>query len=229
MLYDAYYEELQLYETDKDGGASGKPGVFNFAKSLSVKGADELLRNEGKKFLEMMERLAERRMRKEEAMRRYEKYEGGEEDNEEYEAEEGEEASGTAEEEYEDEDEEGEGDGEVDGDGDGEEMTDEQQLEEGKQMFQVFAAKMFEQRVLTAYREKVAYEKQRQLIEEEEAEKRAAQELQEAEEEKEYVLSPVILCVVSYIQLGVLEQQNRRFKSRKKRRIGYVNRKQQMN
>lgn len=31
-------------------------------------------------------------------------------------------------------------------------MTDEQQLEEGRRMFQVFAAKMFEQRVLAAYR-----------------------------------------------------------------------------
>lgn len=34
-------------------------------------------------------------------------------------------------------------------------MTEEQRLEEGKRMFQMFAAKMFEQRVLTAYREKV--------------------------------------------------------------------------
>lgn len=41
---------------------------FNFGKSLTVKGgiltvADDLLKNDGKKFLEMMERLAERRMR----------------------------------------------------------------------------------------------------------------------------------------------------------------------
>lgn len=39
-------------------------------------------------------------------------------------------------------------------------------------MFQMFAAKMFEQRILTAYREKVALEKQKQLIEEEEEKKR---------------------------------------------------------
>ena len=45
-------------------------------------------------------------------------------------------------------------------------------LEEGKRMFQMFAAKMFEQRILTAYREKVALEKQKQLIEEEEEKKR---------------------------------------------------------
>ena len=36
-------------------------------------------------------------------------------------------------------------------------MTEEQRLEEGKRMFQMFAAKMFEQRVLTAYREKVNF------------------------------------------------------------------------
>jgi hypothetical protein len=34
-------------------------------------------------------------------------------------------------------------------------MTEEQRMEEGRRMFQIFAAKMFEQRVLTAYREKV--------------------------------------------------------------------------
>ena len=49
---------------------SNDPG-FNFAKSLTVKGgiltvADDLLKNEGKKFLEMMEKLAERRTRREE-------------------------------------------------------------------------------------------------------------------------------------------------------------------
>jgi hypothetical protein len=45
---------------------------FNFAKSLTVRGgiltvADDLLKNEGKKFLDMMEKLAERRMKKEES------------------------------------------------------------------------------------------------------------------------------------------------------------------
>ena len=45
-------------------------------------------------------------------------------------------------------------------------MTEEQRMEEGRRMFQIFAARMFEQRVLTAYREKVAQERQRKLIEE---------------------------------------------------------------
>jgi hypothetical protein len=35
-------------------------------------------------------------------------------------------------------------------------MTEEQKMEEGKRMFSIFAARMFEQRVLQAYRERVA-------------------------------------------------------------------------
>ncbi|RKO89891.1 hypothetical protein BDK51DRAFT_8538, partial [Blyttiomyces helicus] len=45
-------------------------------------------------------------------------------------------------------------------------MTEDQRMEEGRRMFQIFAAKMFEQRVLTAYREKVAQERQQQLLNE---------------------------------------------------------------
>lgn len=45
-------------------------------------------------------------------------------------------------------------------------MTEEQRMEEGRRMFQIFAARMFEQRVLTAYREKVARERQDKLLEE---------------------------------------------------------------
>lgn len=39
-------------------------------------------------------------------------------------------------------------------------------MQEGRRMFQIFAARMFEQRVLTAYREKVAAERQAKLLEE---------------------------------------------------------------
>jgi len=45
-------------------------------------------------------------------------------------------------------------------------MTEEQRMEEGRRMFQIFAARMFEQRVLQAYREKVAAERQQRLLEE---------------------------------------------------------------
>lgn len=40
-------------------------------------------------------------------------------------------------------------------DDDDEIMTEAERMEEGRRMFQIFAARMFEQRVLTAYREKV--------------------------------------------------------------------------
>ena len=39
-------------------------------------------------------------------------------------------------------------------------------MQEGRRMFQIFAARMFEQRVLTAYKEKVAAERQQKLLEE---------------------------------------------------------------
>ena len=39
-------------------------------------------------------------------------------------------------------------------------------MQEGKKMFSIFAARMFEQRVLQAYREKVAQERQLQLLRE---------------------------------------------------------------
>lgn len=45
-------------------------------------------------------------------------------------------------------------------------------MEEGRRMFQIFAARMFEQRVLTAYKEKVARERQAKLLEELEEESR---------------------------------------------------------
>lgn len=52
-------------------------------------------------------------------------------------------------------------------------MSEEQRMEEGRRMFQIFAARMFEQRVLTAYKEKVAKERQQKLLEELEEESRA--------------------------------------------------------
>jgi hypothetical protein len=51
-------------------------------------------------------------------------------------------------------------------------MTKEQRMEEGRRMFQIFAAKMFEQRVLAAYKEKASKERQAKLLEELEEEAR---------------------------------------------------------
>lgn len=69
-------------------------------------------------------------------------------------------------------------------------MTEEQRMEEGRRMFQIFAARMFEQRVLTAYREKVAEQRQQKLIEElmeEESrnEQRSAKKAREAQKKKD--------------------------------------------
>ena len=69
-------------------------------------------------------------------------------------------------------------------------MTEEQSMEEGRRMFQIFAARMFEQRVLTAYREKVAAERQQKLIEELEEEsrldtQREAKRAKEAQKKKD--------------------------------------------
>jgi len=57
-------------------------------------------------------------------------------------------------------------------------------MEEGKKMFSIFAARMFEQRVLQAYREKVAQERQLQLLRELEDEDKASKE-KEARKAKE--------------------------------------------
>lgn len=59
-----------------------------------------------------------------------------------------------------------------------------QKMEDGKRMFSIFAARMFEQRVLTAYRERVAQERQLQLLRELEDEDRVAHE-REAKKAKE--------------------------------------------
>lgn len=69
-------------------------------------------------------------------------------------------------------------------------MTEEQRMEEGRRMFQIFAARMFEQRVLTAYREKVALERQQKLIEELDDEskldaQREAKKAKEAQKKKD--------------------------------------------
>lgn len=82
-------------------------------------------------------------------------------------------------------------DDEDDEEDDEELMSEAERMEEGRRMFQIFAARMFEQRVLTAYREKVrslsvvtamltmmqvASERQKQLLRELEEEERLAEE-----------------------------------------------------
>lgn len=84
-------------------------------------------------------------------------------------------------------------------------MTEEQKMEEGKRMFSIFAARMFEQRVLQAYREKVAQERQMQLLRELEDEDKLTKEReqkkqsanQRKKDKKRYVFSiSRVLCLV---------------------------------
>lgn len=51
-------------------------------------------------------------------------------------------------------------------------MTERERMEEGRRMFQIFAARMFEQRVLKAYRESVSKERSAQLLKEIDEEKK---------------------------------------------------------
>lgn len=65
----------------------------------------------------------------------------------------------------------------------------EQRRDDGRRMFQIFAARMFEQRVLQAYREKVARERQEQLLmelaeEDQAAAGRDAKKLKDAQKKK---------------------------------------------
>lgn len=161
--------------------------------------ADDLLKNDGKRFIEMMEQLAERRMAREEDAREHFSRGYGHpngsyshphnhpppedddyEDDEEEEEDEEDDYEDSQDEEYEDE--------EVFSNHSAmpsgfhtecccqDQMTEEQRMEEGRRMFQIFAARMFEQRVLSAYKEKVAKERQQRLLEELEEESRQVDE-----------------------------------------------------
>ncbi|KAG1465670.1 hypothetical protein G6F46_001352 [Rhizopus delemar] len=194
VLYDAYYEELEKYAyrqqqqrgneevsdstSDEEEEEEEAEVSIKLKNTLTVKGnvitlADDLMRNDGKKFLKMMEKITDQKLKREQELQSddeddvYDEEEGEENDTEEYD-------------EYEEEDDEY----------DDAINTEEQKIEQGKKMFQVFAARMFEQRVMQAYREKVAQDRQRRLIEELEEEDRLRQErelkkLREREKKKE--------------------------------------------
>ncbi|KAJ3180863.1 Stress response protein nst1 [Gaertneriomyces sp. JEL0708] len=161
-------------DEDDDHGHDPSESMFEFGSSLTVKGrehlfgnfllqerflidnlqiggiltvADDFLKNDGQKFLDLMEQLADRRIRQldDEIDRNGDATPQDFDDN-------------YDDDEFEDDDEE-------------DAMTEEQRMEEGRRMFQIFAAKMFEQRVLQAYREKVAQERQMHLLAELEREK----------------------------------------------------------
>lgn len=173
-LYEAYNDIRPTVELE-EGTQSRKWEPFNFGTSLTIQGgiltvAEDLMKNDGKKFIDMMEHLAEKRMRREEEMEALAAdyiWDGTEEEYEE-------DQLTDDEEDYEDEDEEYH------------ESTDteEDRWAESKRLLQMFAAKMFEQRVMAAYRERVANERQRKFLEELEEENRL-QEEREAKKQRD--------------------------------------------
>jgi len=205
-LYDAYYEELEDAKAGRVGiegprdRTAGKqvskeapkppPPPANdddsddddttFANSLTVKAgkltvSDELLEDSGRKFFSLIEKLAEKRMKKFDYFDSESCFDGEDVVDSDL---------------YETSDEEDSGSEEEIPDmfsDDDSDYLEEQRMEEGRRMFQLFAAKMFENRLLDAYREKVALEAQEQLIrEEEEAEKeKEAKAKLKKEKEKE--------------------------------------------
>ncbi|KAI8577955.1 hypothetical protein K450DRAFT_249208 [Umbelopsis ramanniana AG] len=89
--YDGDYDDEDLSSRHGEH-MMGNGDHFNFGNSLTVKGgiltvADDLLKNDGKKFLDMMERLAERRMQREEeaGLDQDEYYDDDDEDDDAYE------------------------------------------------------------------------------------------------------------------------------------------------
>ncbi|KAJ5722589.1 hypothetical protein N7488_000624 [Penicillium malachiteum] len=186
---DELYSEEEFEDDERTSAA--RADLFAFGNSLTVKDgiltvADDLLKNDGKHFIDMMEQLAERRMQREEDPQfnistSHQSFHAGHnhgplDDDEDYDDEEDEDYDSQEEEEF-DED-------EMDA------MTEEQRMQEGRRMFQIFAARMFEQRVMTAYREKVAEERQKQLLnelieEENRNEQRNAKKAREAQKKKD--------------------------------------------
>ncbi|KAL6699129.1 hypothetical protein J3F84DRAFT_393490 [Trichoderma pleuroticola] len=178
---DDEYSDDEPPEEFPDSPDRDVADFLTFGNSLQVKGgiltvADDLLKNDGRRFIEMMEQLAERRMAREEDAREHfargyghpngsysapHNHPPPEDEDYEDEEEEEEEDYDDSQDEYEDEE---------------DPMTEEQRMEEGRRMFQIFAARMFEQRVLSAYKEKVAKERQEKLLEELEEESRAVDE-----------------------------------------------------
>ena len=181
-------------------GHSVASEMFHLGQNLAVKGtssglvlhpligadgiltvADDLLENEGKRFIDMMEQLAERRLARQEeaqfAAHRHtthdsayaDSHEGHEEDDddldddEDYDDEEG------------DEEEVAEvvraPDANATADPPQDPTLEHDRTQEGRRMFHLFAARMFEQRVFVAYKAKVAHDRQQRLLMELEEEK----------------------------------------------------------
>lgn len=166
--------ELTGPEIALDENSSDKD-LFNFGNTLTIQGgvltvADDLLRNNGKKFIDMMDLLQQRRQRREEAevqaMADYDADQIDDDEEDEFTEDDGK---------YEDDYEDYEGE-ESEEEYDEASETEEARWDASKRLLHKFAISIFEQRLMTAYREKVAQERQEKLLEELEEEKRLSQE-----------------------------------------------------
>jgi hypothetical protein len=152
---DGMYDDI---DEESESESESDDGMIEFGTSLTVKGfvdssggiltvADDILKNDGQRFLDLMEQLAHRKIR---PLR-----------DDEY---------NSPSDEWDDYDDMSEDEAEPD------HISEIERMIEGRKMFQVFAARMFEQRVLNAYREKAAADRAAKLVEEldqEENEKKA--------------------------------------------------------
>lgn len=161
---DGDTEEDEPYEFADDG--EGMQGL----DVSSV--ADDLLTNDGKKFIEMMERLAEKRAGRIEEIKDDDNEEGVVDDE------------GIVEDEEEYENDSDYSDYSSEYSQTGESLTADQRMEEGRRMFQIFAARMFEQRVLHAYKQSVAAQVKAELQQMEEEKKVLDLEKEAREEQK---------------------------------------------
>ena len=155
------------------GGESWDDDDDALANSLTVKqGAltvtDELLEDDGRRFFSLIEKLAEKRMKQADYFDADPVYD---DDDDDLSAdEEDDDIPDLTSDELSDDD---------------SEYLEEQRMEEGRRMFQMFAAKMFENRLLDAYREKAALEAQERLIQEEEEAEKEKEERARLKKEKE--------------------------------------------
>ncbi len=167
-LQDDYQSEDESYN-DQNPESSFFESYFNFSNGLTSQDgvmtvADDLLKNDGQKFIDLIEKLAQRRI-------------SGEENEtlNEDEIEDGNQYCGDDVEE-EEEEEDDDDDAEYDDADDDDNLTEEQRMEEGRRMFQLFTTRLFHQRILTAYRERVAEERTKKLLEELDEEERLKKE-----------------------------------------------------
>ena len=155
------------------GGESWDDDDAALANSLTVKGGaltvtDELLEDDGRRFFSLIEKLAEKRMKQADYFDADPIYD---DDDDDLSADEDDDdIPDLTSDELSDDD---------------SEYLEEQRMEEGRRMFQMFAAKMFENRLLDAYREKAALEAQERLIQEEEEAEKEKEERARLKKEKE--------------------------------------------